>query len=127
MKPVNPELYEKVKKEAKSKFKAWPSAYASGWLVQQYKRKGGKYEGESRGRLKRWFKEKWETLDGKPCGRSKRKRPRCRPTHRVSEDTPKTWKEMTVKERRQFNKPRPASRSGSRRRGSTPARVRRGK
>ena len=28
---------------AKSKYKVWPSAYASGQLVQQYKRMGGKY------------------------------------------------------------------------------------
>ena len=43
-KPSNPKLYEKIKKEAKGKFKAWPSAYASGWLVREYKRRGGKYK-----------------------------------------------------------------------------------
>ena len=26
--------------------KRWPSAYASGWLVKEYKRRGGKYSGE---------------------------------------------------------------------------------
>ena len=127
MKPANPKLYSKVKREAKRKFKAWPSAYASGWLVQEYKRQGGRYRGKG---LKRWFKEEWETLDGKTCGRpkgSKRKYPRCRPTRRVSKDTPKTWKEMTPKERREFNKPRPASRNVSRRRESSPAKARRGK
>lgn len=41
--PLDPELYEEVKAEAKSKFKVWPSAYASGWLVQEYKRRGGRY------------------------------------------------------------------------------------
>ncbi len=42
--PTNKKLYEKVKKEAKRKFKVWPSAYASGWLVRTYKQRGGKYK-----------------------------------------------------------------------------------
>ena len=41
--PSNPALYNKVKTEAKRKFKVWPSAYGSGWLVKEYKRRGGKY------------------------------------------------------------------------------------
>jgi hypothetical protein len=41
--PLDPELYEEVKAEAKQRYKVWPSAYASGWLVQEYKRRGGKY------------------------------------------------------------------------------------
>jgi len=42
-KPKNKKLYEKVKTEAKKKYKIFPSAYASGWIVQEYKRRGGKY------------------------------------------------------------------------------------
>lgn len=42
-KPTNMALYNRVKAEAKRKYKVWPSAYASGWLVQEYKRRGGKY------------------------------------------------------------------------------------
>lgn len=42
--PTNPELYAKVKAEAKKKFDEWPSAYASGWLVKEYKARGGKYK-----------------------------------------------------------------------------------
>ena len=42
--PVNKKLYNSVKAEAKRKFSAWPSAYASGWLVKEYKRRGGKYK-----------------------------------------------------------------------------------
>lgn len=41
--PTRPLLYAKVKAEAKEKFDVWPSAYASGWLVQEYKRRGGTY------------------------------------------------------------------------------------
>ena len=42
-KPTNKELYNRVKAEAKKKYKVWPSAYASGWLTKEYKRRGGKY------------------------------------------------------------------------------------
>ena len=41
--PVDRSLYGKVKSEAKKRFKVWPSAYGSGWLVREYKRRGGKY------------------------------------------------------------------------------------
>lgn len=42
-KPKNPALYARVKAEAKKKFKVYPSAYANGWLVKEYKRRGGTY------------------------------------------------------------------------------------
>lgn len=42
--PTNKLLYNKVKTEAKRNFKVWPSAYGSGWLVKEYKRRGGKYK-----------------------------------------------------------------------------------
>lgn len=42
--------------------------------------------------LKRWFKEKWKDEKGNPCGSSKNKKTKkCRPTKRVSKDTPRTW------------------------------------
>ena len=42
-KPKTPQLYARVKAEAKRKFKVYPSAYANGWLVREYKKRGGKY------------------------------------------------------------------------------------
>jgi hypothetical protein len=42
---TNPSLYARVKAEAKRKFKVFPSAYASAWLVRTYKKRGGKYKG----------------------------------------------------------------------------------
>lgn len=42
--PTNKTLYAKVKSEAKAKFDVYPSAYANGWLVQEYKRRGGSYK-----------------------------------------------------------------------------------
>ena len=43
-KPTNPSLYARVKAEAKKKFKVYPSAYSNGWLVSEYKKRGGKYK-----------------------------------------------------------------------------------
>jgi len=42
-KPTNPALYARVKAEAKRKFDVYPSAYANGWLVRAYKKRGGGY------------------------------------------------------------------------------------
>ena len=42
-KHTNPELYAKARALVKARVKKWPSAYASGQLVQQYKKMGGKY------------------------------------------------------------------------------------
>jgi hypothetical protein len=41
--PTNKKLYSKAISEVKAKVKVWPSAYASGQVVQRYKRLGGKY------------------------------------------------------------------------------------
>ncbi len=41
--PANKKLYARVKAEAKEKFKVYPSAYANGWLVRTYKKRGGTY------------------------------------------------------------------------------------
>lgn len=46
--PVNKDLYNRVKAEAKRKFKSWPSAYGSAWLVKEYKKRGGKYRTSSK-------------------------------------------------------------------------------
>ena len=41
--PSNQDLYKKIKEEAKAKFDRYPSAYASSWIVREYKSRGGKY------------------------------------------------------------------------------------
>jgi hypothetical protein len=41
--PTNKALYNRVVAEAKRKFDKWPSAYASGYVVRQYKKRGGGY------------------------------------------------------------------------------------
>ena len=46
--------------------------------------------------LKRWFKEKWKDEKGNPCGSSKNKKTKkCRPTKRISKETPRTWGSLT--------------------------------
>ena len=41
--PSDKELYARIVAEAKRRFDVYPSAYANGWVVQEYKRRGGKY------------------------------------------------------------------------------------
>ena len=44
--PANPRLYAAVVRAAKDKFDVYPSAVANGWVVQEYKRRGGTYKTE---------------------------------------------------------------------------------
>lgn len=57
--PKDKKLYSKVKSEAKKKFKVYPSAYANGWLVKEYVKRGGKYIGvkKKKSSLKKSIKE----------------------------------------------------------------------
>lgn len=52
--------------------------------------------------LKRWYKEKWTLPDGSECGSNKdtNNPGKCRPSKRVSADTPKTWGEMSTSEKK---------------------------
>lgn len=96
-KPTNPKLYAKVKEEI---YKKNPkhSAYRSGQLVKEYKKRGGKYSGDkSKGGLTRWFKEDWRTEKGKKT--YKEGGEIFRPTKRVTKDTPKTMKELSKKDK----------------------------
>ena len=95
--PKNKKLYEKVKDEI---YKEYPkhSAYRSGLLVKEYKKRGGEYigkENKSSG-LNRWFKEKWRSQDGKIGYKSKSDI--YRPTVRVNKDTPTTFSELSAKQ-----------------------------
>lgn len=71
--------------------------------------KGGQYGG-----LDRWFAEKWvDVKTGKECGRQegeKRKGyPACRPSKRISEDTPKTASELSSAEKERFKREKTSS------------------
>ena len=106
-KPINTKLYNSIKKRVKRTVKRWPSAYASGQLVSQYKRKGGKYSCARKsafGSLDRWFKERWVNVCKKgfpACGRKKsssKNYPYCRPLKRINSKTPRTAGELSRSE-----------------------------
>ena len=93
MKPVDSKLYEEVKAKI---YKQIPthSAYRSGLIVQEYKRRGGKYEGpKPKAGLTRWFKEDWRNQRGEVG--YKKKGDIYRPTKRVTDKTPVTLQELT--------------------------------
>jgi hypothetical protein len=52
-KPTNMKLYNQKKALAKKKFDVWPSAYASAWVVKEYKKAGGKYKGTTDNKVKK--------------------------------------------------------------------------
>lgn len=99
MNVVDKQLYNQVKERVKARVERFPSAYASGQIVQEYKRLGGRYTGKPNvGSLSRWFQEKWvDVQTGKSCGQAKSNShyPICRPTIRVSALTPKLLSELT--------------------------------
>jgi hypothetical protein len=53
--PANPRLYARIQREAKDKFDVYPSAVANGWVVQEYKRRGGTYKADGIETEKREF------------------------------------------------------------------------
>jgi len=65
---ANPSLYKKAKAKAKAKFDVYPSAYANGWMVQEYKRMGGKYKGAIGGEVTLDPKKSDLDNDGKLSG-----------------------------------------------------------
>ena len=64
--------------------------------------------------LDRWFKEKGvDVKTGKKCGRGKNEKgrpyPACRPSKRVSSETPKTRSEMSKEELTKFKREKTGS------------------
>lgn len=102
--PTNKKLYATVTAEAKKRYKVFPSAYASQWIVKEYKSRGGKYSGKKNDNtgLSRWRKEKWTDEKGNVCGaKTKENVKKCRPTVIIDEKrTPITWKELKEKGKR---------------------------
>ncbi len=51
--------------------------------------------------LQRWHSEKWTDEKGNECGSSKNKNTKkCRPSKKITEGTPVTWKEMSPSQKR---------------------------
>ena len=102
--PVDMKLYNKIKKNI---YKKNPkhSAYRSGLIVQEYKKKFKEKYGKKspylgkktvKKGLKRWFDEKWVNQRGEVG--YKYKHDIYRPSHRITKNTPTTHKELTRKQ-----------------------------
>jgi hypothetical protein len=81
----------------KRRYAVWPSARASQALAKCRKSHGHVHKSEKGAALKRWGKEKWKTTSGKACGSGGTQY--CRPTKKVSKETPKTMGSMSKKKR----------------------------
>lgn len=71
-------------------------------------------DGGQHGGLDRWFAEKWvDVKTGKECGRQKGEKrkgyPACRPSKRISSDTPKTASELSNAEKEKFKREKTSS------------------
>lgn len=84
---ANQELYDEVKKEADQIYKKH-SAYKSGFIINQYKKRGGEYIDDNQPKnLERWFLEGWTDVGNKEY-------PVYRPTKRINKHTPLTVSEI---------------------------------
>lgn len=100
--PKDKDLYEKIKKEI---YKKYPinSAYRNGLLVKNYKKEYEKkhkskdaYEGKKRNEgLNTWFKQKWQTQEGKTT--YEKKSDIFRPT-KIAGKTPILLQKLTKKQ-----------------------------
>ena len=104
MEPIDQKMYNKTKKYI---YKKYPkhSAYRSGLLVQEYKKRFSKKYGKKKQPYKgkkthkkglgRWFKEKWVNQRGEVG--YKYKSDIYRPSKRITKKTPKTHSELSKK------------------------------
>ena len=82
-------------KKVKASYDVFPSARASQAIAKCRKQSGTVRKSEQGTALKRWQAEKWvDTKSGKACGAGG-KNEYCRPTKRVSSETPKTKSEFS--------------------------------
>lgn len=82
-------------KKVKASYDVFPSARASQAIAKCRKGSGVVRKTKAGSDLKRWQAEKWQdTKSGKACGAGG-KNEYCRPTRRVSKDTPKTKSEIS--------------------------------
>ena len=89
--PENKKLYQEVTRYIDTIYKK-PSAYRSGAIVKEYKRRGGTYIDDNKSKnLERWFKERWTSIN------PTHGYPTYRPTKRINQDTPYTVREIPTK------------------------------
>lgn len=82
-------------KKVKASYDVFPSARASQAIAKCRKASGNVVKSEKGSSLKRWESEKWQdTKSGKACGAGGSNE-YCRPTKRISSETPKTKSEIS--------------------------------
>lgn len=95
----------------------FPTDQQATWFGKNYKQGTGvlpkNASGGQHGGLDRWFAEKWvDVKSGKACGRQEgenRAYPACRPSKRISSQTPKTSSEMSPAEKAKFKRTKTSS------------------
>jgi len=82
-------------KKVKASYDVFPSARASQAIAKCRKESGTVRKSSEGTSLKRWQAEKWvDTRTNKPCGAGGSNE-YCRPTKRISSETPKTRSELS--------------------------------
>jgi Family of unknown function (DUF5872) len=109
--PTDQKLYDKIKSQVVARVHRWPSAYASGQVIHEYKeamtkigKPAFKDEPKTQKPLARWFSEKWVDIKtGKPCGsvHTEQYYPTCRPSKQITSKTPVTVNDLSQKEKTQ--------------------------
>jgi hypothetical protein len=94
--PTNPQLYKEVKDKIMKSYKK-NSAFASGAIVKEYKRQGGKYKEDGKPKnLSRWFDEKWIDVNPILGVTNDSAYPVFRPTKKVNSNTPTLLQDIPV-------------------------------
>lgn len=94
--PTNQKLYDEVKDFIMSRYKK-NSAFASGAIVKEYKRRGGTYKDDGKEKnLERWFDEKWIDVNPLLGIKDDDAYPVFRPTIKVNKRTPTLVQEIPV-------------------------------
>jgi hypothetical protein len=94
-KAIDKKLYQQVKDYIYAKIPKH-SAYRSGHVIKEYKKRGGKFKEDGKERkLSRWFKEKWKDVNPE---KTRKSYPVYRPTIRVNKRTPLTFREIDKKD-----------------------------
>jgi hypothetical protein len=99
--PIDVDLYEAVKKKIMKSYKK-NSAFASGAIVKEYKRQGGRYKEDGNPRqLKRWFDEKWVDVNPMIGIKDDDAYPVFRPTVKINSQTPTLMQDIPLKRLKQ--------------------------
>jgi hypothetical protein len=103
--PTNPKLYAQAKEKILKAYGGRHSAFASGAIVKEYKRLGGKYQDDGKEKnLSRWFKEKWIDINPVLGITDDKAYPLFRPTVKINESTPTLAQQVPIKRLKQLSK-----------------------